>query len=145
VATAFWGAPRGGLAQLCARLGEPAAGELVAEVHKLSSSGPLPNDEVKAAQRALFRLGLDGRNSEGRALEARAAGEADAGRTLFLRIGCGWLAPAAAFGGGDRLQRLAQQLPRDVGQLLLDEASTPASEAERQAVLLLASARPRAL
>ena len=123
VALAFVGAPHAGLAQLCARLGEPFASQLVAEVRALRTAAP-PQDEVKAAQRALFRSG-DG---------------VDAGRRLFFRVGAAWLAPALAR-DGDELSRVAQRLPRALGQLLLDEAQTPISEAERTAaVTLLANA-----
>ncbi|MGZ3406346.1 MAG: hypothetical protein ACXVAN_07865, partial [Polyangia bacterium] len=56
VALAFVAAPRAGWAQLCARLGEPAASQLVEEVRALKAAAPLP-EAVKAAQRALFRSG----------------------------------------------------------------------------------------
>lgn len=118
LALAFAGAPRAGLAQLCARLGEPAAGELVAEVRALKSAAP--PEAIKAAQRALFRSGDD----------------LDGGGELFLRLGAAWLAPALA-PGGDELSRVAQRLPRSVGQLLLDEADAPLSEPERAAALAL--------
>jgi hypothetical protein len=135
VATAFLGAPRGALAQLCARLGEPAASQLLDEVRTLASQ--VSRDEVLAAQRALFGPGAD-------ALE-------DA-RALFLRVGSAWLAPVLLVGGGDRLRRFAQRLPRPLGQALLGDAATaqPAGEAESAAVLgaagaWLASLRLRAV
>jgi hypothetical protein len=119
VALAFVGAPRAGLAQLCARLGEPAATQLVEEVRALKAAAP-PPEAVKAAQRALFRSG----------------DALDAGRSLFFRVGAAWLAPALAR-DGDELMRAAQRLPRALGQLLLDEADAVSSDGERAAALSL--------
>lgn len=134
VALAFLGAPRAGLAQLCARLGEPAASQLVAEVRALKAAAP-PHDEIKAAQRALFRSGDD----------LDAAPGLPAERALFFRVGAAWLAPALAR-DGDELHRVAQRLPRPLGEALLAEAAAPASEAERAAALaLLANAALGAL
>lgn len=128
VALAFVGAPRAGLAQLCARLGEPHATQLVDEVRALKASSP-PPDAVKAAQRALFGSG-DG---------------IEAGSALFFRVGAAWIAPALAR-DGDELMRAAQRLPRSRGQLLLDEADAASSDAERaQALSLLANGALRAL
>jgi hypothetical protein len=128
VALAFVGAPRAGLAQLCARLGEPHATQLVDEVRALKTAA-LPPDAVKSAQRALFRSG-DG---------------IEAGRALFFRVGAAWLAPALAR-DGDELMRAAQRLPRSLGQLLLDEADAVSSDAERSAALsLLANGALRVL
>ena len=119
VALAFVGAPRAGLAQLCARLGEPHASQLVEEVRAVKASAPQP-EAIKAAQRALFRSG------EG----------IEAGRALFFRVGAAWLAPALAR-DGDELTRAAQRLPRALGQLLLDEAESVSSDGERAAALSL--------
>jgi len=119
VALAFVGAPRAGLAQLCARLGEPHASQLVDEVRAVKASAPQP-EAIKAAQRALFRSG------EG----------IEAGRALFFRVGAAWLAPALAR-DGDELTRAAQRLPRALGQLLLDEAESVSSDGERAAALSL--------
>ncbi|HEX8954469.1 MAG TPA: hypothetical protein VF945_21590 [Polyangia bacterium] len=119
VALAFVGAPRAGLAQLCARLGEPHASELVAEVRAVKAAAPLP-EAVKAAQRALFRSGE----------------QITAGRALFFRVGAAWLAPALAR-DGDELMRAAQRLPRALGQLLVDEADALSSDGERSAALSL--------
>jgi len=119
VALAFVGAPRAGLAQLCARLGEPHATQLVDEVRALKAAAPQP-EATKAAQRALFRSG-----------ESIAAG-----RALFFRVGAAWLAPALAR-DGDELMRAAQRLPRALGQLLLDEADAASSDGERTAALSL--------
>jgi hypothetical protein len=119
VALAFVGAPRAGLAQLCARLGEPHATQLVDEVRALKASAPQP-EATKAAQRALFHSG-----------ETIAAG-----RALFFRVGAAWLAPALAR-DGDELMRAAQRLPRALGQLLLDEADAASSDGERTAALSL--------
>jgi hypothetical protein len=96
VAVAFSGAPRGALAQLCARLGEPAGSELVDEVRHIAQL-VLPAD-VTSAQEALQHTG-------------------GGGLDLFTRVGIAWLAPALT--GGDRLQRVAQRLPRPVGEALL--------------------------
>lgn len=128
IALAFVGAPRAGLAQLCARLGEPAASELVDEVRAVKATSPAP-EAVKAAQRALFR-------SRDRADDGSARG-------LFFRVGAGWLAPALAR-DGDELARAAQRLPRALGQQLLDEADGVSSEGERAAVLSLLANRPLA-
>lgn len=119
VALAFVSAPRAGLAQLCARLGEPHASQLVDEVRAVKASSPSP-DAIKAAQRALFRSGEN----------------IDAGRALFFRVGAAWLAPALAR-DGDELARAAQRLPRALGQLLLDEAGAASSDGERTAALSL--------
>ena len=128
VALAFVGAPRAGLAQLCARLGEPYATQLVEEVRALKASSP-PPDAVKAAQRALFRSG-DG---------------LQAGKALFFRVGAAWIAPALAR-DGDELMRAAQRLPRALGQRLLDEGDAVSSDGERAAALsLLANGALRAL
>jgi hypothetical protein len=125
VALAFIGAPRVGLAQLCARVGEPAASELLAEVRALKAATPSP-DDVKAAQRALFR------NDDG---ELRGdGGGLDEAHAFFFRIGAAWLAPALLH-TGDRLRRAAQQLPRPLGQTLLDEAAAPSTEGERRVAL----------
>jgi hypothetical protein len=118
---AFVGAPRAGLAQLCARLGEPAASQLVAEVRAVRAAPP-SHDAIKAAQRALF-----------------GAGDAlHSGGDLFFRVGAAWLAPALT-SNGDELLRVAQRLPRALGQQLLDEADAPLSEAERAAALAFAA------
>jgi hypothetical protein len=121
VALAFVGAPRAGLAQFCARIGEPAASALLAEVRALKAAAPA-SDDVKAAQRALFR-GDDG--------ELRGD-SIDEAHGLFLRVGAGWLAPALAR-SGDELRRTAQRLPRPLGQTLLDQAVAPSSDSERSA------------
>ena len=119
VALAFVGAPRAGLAQLCARLGEPHATQLVDEVRALKASAPQP-EATKAAQRALFHSGES----------------ISAGRALFFRVGAAWLAPALAR-DGDELMRAAQRLPRALGRLLLDEADAASSDGERTAALSL--------
>jgi hypothetical protein len=128
VALAFVGAPRAGLAQLCARLGEPAASELVDEVRAVKAKSP-SHDAVKAAQRALFR--------------SRDGGEDSGARGFFFRVGCAWLAPALAR-DGDELQRAAQRLPRALGQQLLDEADAASSDGERASALALLADRPLA-
>jgi hypothetical protein len=106
VAVAFSGAPRSALAQLCARLGEPDASALLAEIRALPRS--LTAEHVKTAQRGLF----DG---------AGPLGEGEAEETLFVRVGCGCVAPGLV-DEGDRLRRMAQRLPRAVGELLLGSA-----------------------
>jgi hypothetical protein len=111
VAIAFTGAPRSALAQLLARLGEPEASRLVAELRAIPPG--VSAEEVKAAQRALFRSEPE-----------PAAGESAA---LFLRrVGCGWIAPLVERGQSDRARRLAQRLPRRLGEVILRE-STPAA------------------
>jgi hypothetical protein len=122
VALAFVGAPRAGLAQLCARLGEPHASQLVEEVRAIKAAAPSP-EAVKAAQRAVYYC------------NARS-GDAVGGRALFFRVGAAWLAPALAR-DGDELMRAAQRLPRALGQLLLDEADAVSSDGERTAALSL--------
>jgi hypothetical protein len=114
VAIAFSGAPRGALAQLCARLGEPAGSQLVDEVRHIAQL-VLPAD-VTAAQQALH-------HSE------------DSRHDLFTQAGVAWLAPALAASGGDRLQRIAQRLPRVLGELLLEAAvGQPNSKTDNDAV-----------
>lgn len=119
VAIAFTGAPKSALAQLLARLGEPAAGELVAEVRAVPPG--VSADEVKAAQRALFQGG-----------KGPAPGEPAA--LFFRRVGCGWLAPLVD-AEGDRARRLAQRLPRTLGEVILTERAQPMSEAARAAIV----------
>jgi hypothetical protein len=109
VATAFSGATHAQLAQLCARLGEPAASALLADVRQVASQ--TTREEVKAEQRALFSLGFD------------PAG--DTPRMLFVRVGAARLAPPLAARGGDRLRRVAQRLPRPAGRLLLAAGHLP--------------------
>jgi hypothetical protein len=138
VATAFSGAPRAALAQLCARLGEPAASELLSQVRQVASQ--VSSDEVKAAQRALFHVGQPHETAAG----------TDAARLLFLRAGASWIGPALLARGGDRLRRVAQRLPRELGEALLAGAASPATEAESAAAVsvaavMLASARPRSI
>ena len=93
-ASAFSAAPRGALAQLCARLGEPAASELVAEV-KLVQPSP---DEVRIAQAALFKLAVD-------APDARA---------LFVSAGASLAGPVA---GGARRGPVAARRPAPAARL----------------------------
>jgi hypothetical protein len=132
VAIAFSGAPRAALAQLCARLGEPTASEILALVRQVASQ--ISSDEVRAAQRALFQLGLT--DLQG----------ADAARALFVRAGAGWIGPALAQRGGDRLRRVAQRLPRDVGEVLLEGGARPATESEvAQAIAQAAMMLPGAV
>jgi hypothetical protein len=119
VAIAFTGAPRSALAQLLARLGEPEAGRLVSELRAIPPG--VSAEEVKAAQRALFRGGPEPQVGES--------------ASLFLRrVGCGWIAPLVEH-GGDRARRLAQRLPRSLGEVILRDVGTPLSEVERAALL----------
>jgi hypothetical protein len=126
VAIAFTGAPRSALAQLLARLGEPSASELVAEVRGIPPG--VSADEVKAAQRALFRGGGEPAPGEPSPL-------------FFRRVGCGWLAPLVD-SEGDRARRLAQRLPRALGEIVLREQAVapadrpegPLSEADRATI-----------
>jgi hypothetical protein len=117
VAVAFAATPRTALAQLCARLGEPAAAQLLETMRKTRAS----SDEVKSAQRALLHLDAP----------------ADA---LFLRAGAAWLGPALAQRGAHRLRRVAQRLPRAIGELLLMHAEPEPSEAEAAATFSVAVA-----
>jgi hypothetical protein len=126
VATALSGAPRGALARLCARLGEPAASELAAEVRAIT--GQVSTAQIAAAQRALHQAEL-------------ADGEAP---RLFTALGCAWLGAALAQLGGDRHRRVAQRLPLALGQALVSGAGDPDAEgALTAAATLLASLRPR--
>ena len=122
VALAFVGAPRAGLAQLCARLGEPHATQLVDEVRALKAAPP-PPDAVKAAQRALLPLGRWHRSPA---------------RALFFRVGAAWLAPALAR-DGDELLRAAQRLPRALGQLLARRGRRASARTASAAAALVAS------
>jgi hypothetical protein len=106
VAVAFSGAPRSALAQLCARLGEPDASHLLEEIRSVPRS--VTAEEVTAAQRELF----DG---------AGPIGDGESPETLFVRVGCGCVAPGLT-ADGDGLRRMAQRLPRTVGELLLASA-----------------------
>jgi hypothetical protein len=128
VATALSVAPRGALARLCARLGEPAASELAGEVRALA--GLVATREIAAAQRALHKAELS---------------DGDAGR-LFTTLGCAWLGAALAQLGGDRLRRVAQRLPLPIGQALVGGAEGADGEgALAAAAALLASPRLRAV
>jgi hypothetical protein len=125
VAIAFSGAPRAALARLCARLGEPAASELLVEVRGLRAQ--LSPDEVREAQRALFGFGGDG----------DPAG-------LFERAGCGLLGPALRARGGDLLRRVAQRLPRAIGEAL-SEAARASADAQGDVAAAVALLLPRAV
>lgn len=126
VAQAFSTAPQGSLAQLCARLGEPAASQLLAEARALRPS----HDEVRAAQRSLFKLAVDVRGPS----------------ALLPAAGARWLAPSLASRGGDLLQRVAQRMPEPQGRALCAQAAAPATAEEwascEQAVLEWYRARP---
>lgn len=138
VAIAFTGAPRSALAQLLARLGEPEASRLAAEVRAIPPG--VSAEDVKGAQRALFRSGATPHDDESGAL-------------FFQRVGVGWLAPLAAgtgagttagtpAGSGDRARRIAQRLPRALGEILLGEREHPLPEGERSALLRLCATIP---
>jgi hypothetical protein len=133
VAIAFSGAPKTALARLCARLGEPAGSQLVAEVRQIAAA--VSPAEVTAAQRALHHPGAEITDGDG--------------LHLFTRVGTAWLGPALAARGGDLLRRLAQRLPQPVGLALLGAATVEAaatdSAAALAAVAALASTRPRAV
>ncbi len=123
VAIAFTGAPRSALAQLLARLGEPCCVRARGRGAWQRPPG-VSAEEVKAAQRALFRSGPE-----------PAPGEPAA--WFFRRVGCGWIAPLVDV-EGDRAQRLAQRLPRSLGEIILRErsqlVSEPMSEAARATI-----------
>lgn len=126
VAVAFTGAPRSALAQLLARIGEPEASALATEVRGIPPG--VSAEEVKAAQRALFRTGPE-----------PEAGET--GSVFFQRVGCGWIAPVAGL-YGDHARRLAQRLPRSLGEIVLRERQQAMSDAERAALLRLCQSLP---
>ena len=126
VAVAFTGAPRSALAQLLARIGEPEASRLAAEVRAIPPG--VSAEEVKAAQRALFRSGA-------------APHDDEAGALFFQRVGAGWIAPLAA-GTGDRARRIAQRLPRKLGEILLSERGQQLPEGERAALVRLCATIP---
>ena len=107
IAEAFSGAPPGSLAQLCARLGEPAASMLLAEARAARPS----HEAVRAAQRSLFKLAVD-------VLD---------GPSLLAHAGARWLAPSLQARGGDLLRRVAQRLPERAGRILLAERDAPAT------------------
>lgn len=107
IAVAFSEASPQALEELCRRLGEPAAAQLVVEVRRLR---PL-REEVMAAQHALFKFAVEARH----------------GHSFFRLAGCRWLAPALASQGGDLLRRVAQRLPLSLGQMLLGESGAAAS------------------
>ncbi len=119
VAIAFTGAPRSALAQLLARVGEPEATKLAAEVRAIPPG--VSAEEVKNAQRALFRSGPEPQVGESAML-------------FFRRVGCGWIAPLTE-AHGDRARRLAQRLPRSLGEIILREHAQPITEAERATLL----------
>lgn len=123
LAIAFCAAGPTELGQLCARLREPFASELIAEVRSLAS---VTVDEVRAAQRGLLRLPKERMRS---------------GEELLLEAGCSWLGPALHARGNDELQRLALRLPRGLGRRLLDAAfSGSTTVAEQQAALRMLTA-----
>ena len=82
----------------------------------------------KGAQRALFRSGATPHDDEPGAL-------------FFQRVGAGWLAPLAA-GTGDRARRIAQRLPRALGEILLRERDQQLPEGERSALTRLCATIP---
>ncbi len=124
VAVAFTGAPRSALAQLLARIGEPQATRLAAEVRGIPPG--VSAEEVKSAQRALFRTGPEPHAGESAAM-------------FFRRVGCGWIAPLTD-SDGDRVRRLAQRLPRALGEVILRERTQPMVESERAALFRVCAA-----
>jgi hypothetical protein len=52
-----------------------------------------------------------------------------------MQAGVAWLAPSLAAAGGDRLRRIAQRLPRPIGELLLDAAESAANAKADNSVL----------
>ncbi len=126
VAVAFTGAPRSALAQLLARIGEPEASRLAAEVRTIPPG--VSAEEVKGAQRALFRSGVTPHDDESGAL-------------FFQRVGAGWMAPLAA-GPGERARRIAQRLPRSLGEVFLAERAQQLPEGERSALVRLCATIP---
>gem|GEM_PF-5746114 len=139
VAVAFSGAPRAALAQLCARLGEPAASELLVRVRAATTQ--IGSEEVKSAQRAMFQLGAPS-VAPGSPMDVVGPDETNPARALFLRAGAGWLGPALVAGGGssgDRLRRIAQRLPREIGEILVVGARRAATEAECAAAIAAAA------
>lgn len=122
LAIAFCAAGPTELGQLCARLREPLASELIAEVRSLAS---VTVEEVRAAQRGLLRLPKERMRS---------------GEELLLEAGCSWLGPALHGRGNDELQRLALRLPRGLGRRLLDASFGSTTVAEQQAALRMLTA-----
>ena len=110
IAQAFSTAPPGSLAQLCARLGEPAASQLLAEARAPVGT----HDEVRAAQRSLFKLAVDAPDPA----------------ALLPNAGARWLGPSLASRGGDLLRRVAQRMPCPIGRALIAEAGAPATVEE---------------
>ncbi len=119
VAIAFSGAPRTLLAQLLVRLGEPHAQELTDEIQSLS--GKLKPAEVKLAQRGIERV----------------LGRQQQPTHFFLEQGCAWLAPALLRRphDSDQVLRLAQKIPRRLGEQLLASAELETSDADCDAVM----------
>jgi hypothetical protein len=120
VAMAFSGASRAAVAQLCARIGEPHASALVAELRALARK--LAPEEVRVAQRAIAPLALD---------EPAEGGP----EVLFFVAGAAWLAPALDRRSPERLARLAERLPRALGERLLESAHQPSTERACRAAL----------
>ncbi len=112
MAVAFSAAPRAALAQLCARLGEPAGTRLIDEIRQIPTMATTP--QIADAQRAVSH---------------RAAwlfGD-ERGPGLFCRVGAAWLGPALMTAPqADRglLVRTAQRLPRPLGELLIEAGHT---------------------
>jgi hypothetical protein len=98
LALATKAAPRGADRLLAARLGSGHAAPFLAEV-----AVSAPPDEVSVAVRELLRLDPDG--------------------PILYCAGARHLGPAVAAMGGDWPRRLAQRLPRPLGERLLAEAA----------------------
>ena len=60
---------------------------------------------------------------------------------FFRRVGCGWIAPLVD-GSGDRARRLAQRLPRALGEVILRESQQALSEVERAALMRICASLP---
>jgi hypothetical protein len=133
VATAFLSASRAQIAQLCARLGEPHASQLLDELGQVSQSAA--REEVRAARKSL--LHVDATLTVEGSASTTESGPPAQGRALFLRAGCVWLGPAVAARGGDRLRQLAQRLPRSAGAGLLAAGALPASDVDNAGALAL--------
>ena len=114
VATAFSTSKREVVAQLCVRLGEPSASELLRELGLVSTSPPT-HAQVRASQRSMSLVDVD-RDP----------------KSLLLLAGAAWIAPSLRARGGELLERTAQRLPFSIGALMLRLATDPPDPAAYQ-------------
>jgi hypothetical protein len=117
------------VAQVCARLGEPAAARLLEACRTARASA----DAAAAHQAARALLAADG-----------VVALAGAPGQLLPHAGATWLGPTLARSRDGRLRRVAQRLPRSLGERLLAAAVMPITAEDAAAARAAVVAQLRA-